>query len=862
MERYVFPEGTRAALEALRQPFAVYQAVDGKVVTLLLSDGFCSLLGYTDRNRAVWDMDHDMYRDTHPDDLERVTAAALRFSAGGDGEEYDVVYRTKAGMDSGYLVLHAHGVHVRTETGARISQVWYTNEGTYVEGDESAAGGMNRILNSALHEESILRATQYDDLTGLPNLAWFFKLCEIGKARVFSEGKQGVLLYIDLDGMKYFNHKYGFAEGDKLLKAFAALLVSLFGRDRSCHIGADRFAVSTKEDGLESRLNHLVREAAMINGGNTLPVRIGVYSTSMEDVPVSSAYDRAKVACDSVRKADAVRFRYYTRSLSDAERRKRYIQANIDKAIAEKWIKVYCQAIVRAVNEKVCDEEALARWVDPAEGFLSPAEFIPELEESGLIYKLDLYVLEQVLVKIQLQMNNGMTIVPHSVNLSRSDFDSCDIVEEIRKRVDAAGVRRDLITIEITESVIGSDLEYMKRQVERFRELGFPVWMDDFGSGYSSLEVLQTVQFDLIKFDMSFMKKLNDGDRPRIVLTELVKLAASMGLDTVCEGVETQEQVRFLQEIGCSKLQGFYYSRPMPCEAILERYEKGLDVGFEDPESVPYYENIGRINLYDLDVITNREERVFRAAFNTIPMGIIEVKGNKARFLRSNPSYREFIRRFFGVDLLSAAQRYIVFNTPFMLSVVKKCADPGSRIFYDEKMPDGSVVHAFARRIGDNPATGESAFAIAVLSVSEPDQNESELVSSARKERDALARIMAITGDYLSLYSVDTETGRYLEFTASPDYETLGFEKEGEDFFLQGVVDGKKTVCAEDLPGYLRDFTKENVLRQIRENGHFTIHYRLMIQNVPIRVSLKIIPFQDGSSAKLLAGVRKWQIRN
>ena len=125
-------------------------------------------------------------------------------------------------------------------------------------------------------------------------------------------------------------------------------------------------------------------------------------------------------------------------------------------------------------------------------------------------------------------------MVPHSINLSRSDFDACDIVEEIRRRVDAAGVAHDRITIEITESVVGRDFGFMKGQIERFQKLGFPVWMDDFGTGYSSLDVLQSIPFDLIKFDMSFMQKLDEGDSGKIILTELMKLATSLGVDTVC----------------------------------------------------------------------------------------------------------------------------------------------------------------------------------------------------------------------------------------------------------------------------------------------------------------------------------------
>ena len=986
MRKYSYPDETRIALETLQQPLAVYQLVDGQVKTVLVSDGFCRLFGFDSRDYATDQMDHFMYKDVHPDDQDRVVKAAQRFMEGGG--EYDVVFRTKTGADSGYRVIHAHGIHVCPEEGVRLAQVWYMEEGRYVEGDESAGAGLTRLLNSALHEESILQAAHYDDLTGLPNLSYFFKLCEIGKARVFSEGKQGVLLYIDLSGMKYFNHRYGFAEGNNLLKAFSEVLARIFQKDNCCHISADRFAVSTTEDAVEQQVQRLFDEAERMNEGRTLPVLVGIYSIGMEDVPVSTAYDRAKMARDELLNSTRSCFRYYRQEMSCKAQRRQYIQANIDRALSEKWIRVYCQAIVRAVSEKVCDEEALARWDDPAEGFLSPAEFIPYLEETGQIYKLDLYMLEQVLEKIRLQQEIGMPVVPHSINLSRSDFSSCDIVEEIRKRVDASGISRSLITVEITESVIGSNFEYMKKQVERFRELGFPVWMDDFGTGYSSLDVLQSIRFDLIKFDMSFMQKLNEGDNPRLVLTDLIKLATSLGVDTVCEGVETEEQVRFLQGIGCSKLQGFFYGRPMPIEDIITRYQNGLDMGFEDPESSSYYEAVGRVNLYDLGIIANLDEDSFQHAFSTLPMSIIEIRGNTVRYMRSNPSYREFVKRFFDFDIAASPKEFVKYSAAFMDHVIRTCCRQGFRTFYNEKMPDGSVVHSFARRISTNPLTGDTAVAIAVLSISDPDQGESyadiaralaadyyniyvvdldtdrfieytspvggdelaverhgedfftaarrdtmtriyeadrdlflnwftkenvireldeqgvftttyrlidtgtpiyvnmkitrmqgtnriilgvslidaqmrqrEQMENVLKERDALARVMAISEDYLSLYSVNAEDGRYIEYTATSEYETLGFEKQGADFFLQGVVDGKKTVYPEDLPGYLRDFTKENVLKQIRDTGRFTIHYRLVIQGEPVQVSLKIAPFHVGGELKLLAGVRKWRIR-
>ena len=522
-----------------------------------------------------------MYLDVHPDDRERLSGAMLRFSEGK--EELDVIYRTKAGETSDYRVVHARGIHAHTGTDARIANVWYMDEGLYVEGDEETGTLMNQALSRALHEESILNATHFNELTGLPSLTWFFQLCEARKPKGTGEEGWSVLLYIDLSGMRYFNDKYGFLEGDKLLKSFSAILLRTFGKENCCHIAAGRFAASTTGDHLEERLRLLFDEASGINNGFTLPVRIGIYSVEDSEVSVAAAFDRAKLACDSLRHSDSSCFNYYQRGMSDVIRRRQYVIANIDRAIREKWIQAYYQPIVSASDERKVDEEALARWIDPSEGFLSPADFVPHLEDTGLIYKMDLYILDQVIEKMLFLQKAGQPVVPHSINLSRADFEACDMVEEIKKRVDSAGISHDMIHIEITESVIGKNFEFINEQVNRFRENGFAIWMDDFGSGYSSLDVLQSIRFDLIKFDMSFMRKLDESENGKIILTELMKLAEKLNLDTVCEGVEKEEQVRFLQSIGCSKLQGYFFSKPVPFDP--PETGKASDTETNNPET-------------------------------------------------------------------------------------------------------------------------------------------------------------------------------------------------------------------------------------------------------------------------------------
>nr|MCR5842679.1 EAL domain-containing protein [Oscillospiraceae bacterium] len=702
MERYQYSSEQRTLLENNPVPYAVYQFLNKRVVTLILSDGFCELFGYKDRALAYRDMDRDMYKGTHPDDVSRIADAALRFATDETG--YDVVYRTKIADSADYRIIHAIGRHVYTPSGVRLAYVGYTDEGIYTEKTGGQGTLLSCQLNDLLYKESARQAGSYDYLTGLPGMTYFYELADAGKAALQKEGGKAVLLFLDLCGMKYYNTKYGFQMGDKLLISFAKLLSDTFSNENCSRISADHFAVYAGQERIESTLQQFFLKVREINGGQSVPVHVGIYVSGTEPITVGGAFDRAKMACDSLKNRFESCFCYYRKELISNKAHRQYILSNLDRAIEEKWIQVYYQGIVRAVTGKVSDEEALARWIDPERGKLSPSEFIPYLEDAGLIYKLDLYVLEQVLEKINLLKEKGLHVIPHSINLSRSDFDACDIVEEIRKRVDAAGVDRDRISVEITESTVGSSPDFIKGQVERFRALGFPVWMDDFGSGYSSFDVLQSIPFDLLKFDMSFMRKLDEGENGKIILTDLMRMATKLGLDTICEGVETDEQVRFLQEIGCAKLQGYYFSTPVPLSRVLQIVDEISGKGLENPEEEQYYTKIGRTNLYDFSDISSEDTKL-QNVFSTLPMGILEITRDSVHYVRTNQSYRDLLKRIFNIDISGSRTALTVSSSaynPFFMKKLWECSETGKPIMIDERLKDGTVIHSFARKISVN----------------------------------------------------------------------------------------------------------------------------------------------------------------
>ena len=577
-------------------------------------------------------------------------------------------------------------------------------------------GDLNRRINT-------------DELTGLPSVSRFYERADSTAARILEEGARPALLFFNLNGMKDFNRQYGLEEGDRLLCAAADIIARHFGKENCCRMGQDHFVAVTRSENLDARLKAVFKDFTSANSGRTLPVRVGVYEDRLKLVDASTACDRAKYACDMLRGSYVSDYRRFDDSMLTGIESYRYVVNNLDRALEERWVKVFFQPIVRAASGRVCDEEALSRWVDPDRGLISPGDFIPILENARLIYRLDLYVLDQILLKLQEQQAEGLYLVPQSLNISRIDFESCDIVDEICRRIDAAGIPRDKLTIELTESAVGQDFEFMKAQVQRLQELGFKVWMDDFGSGYSSLDVLQDIHFDLIKLDMRFMHRFDEGPENRIIVTELVKMALALGVETVCEGVETREQAEFLREVGCTKLQGYYFCRPISMEQILERYRKGVAIGFENPDEAEYFAAIGRINLYDLTAVSNDSSEKIANFFDTLPMAVVECDAEVFRTTRANNAYRSFALHNFHVADLTAPRRFdslpVGLDSPFA-DAVQRCREEGMRLFFDGTLPNGSVVHSMARYVATNPVTGVTAVAVAILGISEPSGKASD----------------------------------------------------------------------------------------------------------------------------------------
>ena len=257
----------------------------------------------------------------------------------------------------------------------------------------------------------------------------------------------------------------------------------------------------------------------------------------------------------------------------------RYIIENLDRAIKEGWIKLYYHSIFRVETKKIAAFECLARWDDPNKGMIYPNVFINVLLKYHLLYKLDLFMFEQACAEVKTRFDNGLPLVPVSVNFSRQDFDHVDVISEMNRIYDKYNLSeycdKSYLVIEITEQDIEAGKETFKEQLVKIKENNYGLWLDDFGSGYSAISSFSQYEFDLMKFDMELVKNLNDKRGVNhILLEEMVILARKLGIHTLIEGAETQEQFDFIKQIGCELVQGYYFTKPEPLDEILDRVKK------------------------------------------------------------------------------------------------------------------------------------------------------------------------------------------------------------------------------------------------------------------------------------------------
>jgi len=323
--------------------------------------------------------------------------------------------------------------------------------------------------------------------------------------------------------------------------------------------------------------NRRIRKEAY---GNTTGVVAGICEMT-GDMRCAEAMDHTRHAVRQIGSDLNTVWRFWSLDADEQYWNQLYIVENHEQALNNNWFRVYYQGIAETKTGNGAALEALARWVDPIRGIISPADFIPSMQKYHLLYKLDLYIFEQVCREISIRHENGLSLVPVSVNFARQDFDHMDMVAELNRIADSYdigryGIGKNYFIIEITEQDMGTAPEQFYKQLVALRSYGFRVWLDDFGSAYSSLNLFSKIDVDLIKFDMDLVRNLDrKNNANREILQAITEICRKRGIHTLAEGVETEEQRDFLIRIGCELSQGYLYHRPEPLEQILYKRKYG-----------------------------------------------------------------------------------------------------------------------------------------------------------------------------------------------------------------------------------------------------------------------------------------------
>ena len=496
----------------------------------------------------------------HPEDLHKIQNQIQAQTLFGEKRHDYVRYRiiTKQG-EIRYIEDFGHLLH--SDGGESYFYVFI------VDVDQNEY--LNRGRNSYAEAELLSRNQETDELTGLFNMSFFYYKTQMMLSSPVNRRQEIAFVHFDIPNFKLYNERHGFKLGDELLCDLARTIRETFTGGTVARFSDDHFFVciaGSREDTI-AMVETVYKNMLLAEDVNKkIRLKAGIYFVDDRHAEVGLACDHARLACNSIKHRHDINYCIYDEMLRDKLRKQQYVVDHIEEAIEKEFIKVYYQPVIRVSTGEICGYEALVRWKDPHIGLLSPSDFVETLEQFHLIHLVDTYVIRKVCEDYSRLRNAGEPVVPVSVNLSRLDFELCDIFGIIEATRREHNVPRDMIDLEITESALNDNVGYIKSECDRMKALGYHIWLDDFGSGYSSLNTIADYDFDVLKLDLIFLRNFGHNPKTGALMNHIMRGAEGMGLASLCEGVESQEHFEFLKKIGCERAQGFYFGKPMPLE--------------------------------------------------------------------------------------------------------------------------------------------------------------------------------------------------------------------------------------------------------------------------------------------------------
>lgn len=667
----------------------------------------------------------------------------------------------------------------------------------------------------------------YDPLTGVYSKNKFFSA---SKALLTSNpDKQFAFLRLDIDRFKLINSFFGNVSGDELLR-YMARRIREFAKTTECctfgRIDADVFGIFTPYQGKERTIEQMeqaVSRMKSLTPNYSIMLVYGVYIVTDRELPISQMCDRAALAAKTVKGHYMKSFAFYDDKMRLSIENEQNIINEMSDALENHEFVPYYQPKYDVKTNKPVGAEALARWIHPTKGFISPGVFIPIFEKNGFISKLDFYIWECVCKQLKEWKDSGVPLFPVSVNVSRVNLynpNLAKIIIELTKKYD---VDPKYFNIEITESVYTDKNIMIDEVTNLLRSNGFTILMDDFGSGYSSLNVLKDVQVDVLKMDMMFMFKAKYDGRAETIISSVIRMAKWLNIPVIAEGVDKAEQVDFLRSVGCDFIQGFYYAKPMPAKD----YEKLIS----DQEKLTSHETGTSVNdlLWGkggglLVSIDNIEQPAM--IYECFPDGTVEaVCANKA-FSNRYGYDSSMYGKFNVVDCIDSEYKELFTDT------INKVIESKGRDECALSMHDiNGKKHWFSNHLRYVSETGVSSVIIVYLTdISDivfMDQrindykdyvkNETErshnilVVSGDEETRIQLGRILSQGNDVFTAESVESGKKQLSENEIDLIYFDIGLISENEAFPLD--IDGKKLPVIAIIPSH-DELSRRAVLKQ------------------------------------------------
>ena len=620
-----------------------------------------------------------------------------------------------------------------------------------------------------------------------------------------------------MENFRLVNQRYGFQAGNQLLIHIAEVLGDVFGAVPMARLNDDRFVVMTRAAHVALEVERARTAIYEAEPRLSFVVKVGVYEPEAGVADIALILDRAKLACDSIKGMYDRDIAWFDPSMEEALNLRTYLVTHFYEALEKGWIEVFYQPEVRALTREICGFEALARWRDPERGLISPGVFVPVLEDAHLIDRLDLYVLQRVCEDLHHIRREGLDVTHISVNLSRIDFQLNDMLQEVKSICCAYGVPRGFLHIEITESALNESDAFLRQEIARLRSAGFELWMDDFGSGYSSLNNLKDFQFDMIKIDMAFLRDFETKPQSRVIISAVVDMAKKLGLHTLAEGVETEEQYAFLKSIGCEVLQGYLFSPPVPFEEIRPVLEaEAGHLVLEDFHAAAFFDQVGAVN-----VLSARPLVLMEGERPAPPpaLGIFETRADEGRLLYGNAEL-DRLCRLAGFD--SAATAIATYNqcrgdscevgNARFWDLVARCQRT-RRVEHTENVMNGRIFSIVMRCIGGDEAQDRAAFVYQLSDLSQFDicHQESAVEVATRHLLQIYTRIDLFTADgKLENLIVDTTQQRVMDLDSLSEESVRRY--------------AQMYIVPEDRERFLRFYDTTTVLARARHahNDHVT----------------------------------------